>query len=117
AAGILGAIVFLVALLAWPVARRLKDSEATVRRQQVDLANMAQLSQYIVQHLRESIVVVDHESRIRLINETAAALLGDSHAFPGALLGEASPQLLYLLETWRARTATPAAPAQTFVGD
>jgi two-component system, NtrC family, sensor histidine kinase PilS len=115
ATGILGGIVFLVALLAWPVARRLKDTEATVRRQQVDLANMAQLSQYIVQHLRESIVVVDHENRVRLINETAAALLGDSRAFPGALLGEASPQLLYLLETWRARTASPAAPSQTFV--
>ena len=113
--GILGGIVFLVALLAWPIARRLRDTEATVRRQQVDLANMAQLSQYIVQHLRESIVVVDHENRVRLINETAAALLGDSRAYPGALLGEASPQLLYLLETWRQRSATPAAPAQTFV--
>ncbi len=117
ASGILGGIVFLVALLAWPVARRLRDTEATVRRQQVDLANMAQLSQYIVQHLRESIVVVDHENRIRLINESAAVLLGDSRAFPGALLGEASPQLLYLLETWRQRTATPAAPSHTFVAD
>jgi two-component system sensor histidine kinase PilS (NtrC family) len=115
ASGILGGIVFLVALLAWPVARRLRDTEATVRRQQVDLANLAQLSQYIVQHLRESIVVIDHENRIRLINETAAALLGDSRAYPGALLGEASPQLLYLLETWRQRTATPAAPSHTFV--
>jgi two-component system sensor histidine kinase PilS (NtrC family) len=115
AAGILGGIVFLVALLAWPLARRLRDSEATVRRQQVDLANLAQLSQYIVQHLRESIVVVDHENRIRLINESAAVLLGDGRAFPGALLGEASPQLLYLLETWRQRTASPAAPSHTFV--
>ena len=115
AAGILGGIVFLVALLAWPVARRLRDTEATVRRQQVDLANLAQLSQYIVQHLRESIVVIDHENRIRLINESAAKLLGDSRAYPGALLGEASPQLLYLLETWRARTTTPAAPSHTFV--
>jgi two-component system sensor histidine kinase PilS (NtrC family) len=117
ASGILGGIVFLVALLAWPVARRLRDTEATVRRQQVDLANLAQLSQYIVQHLRESIVVVDHENRIRLINESAATLLGDSRAFPGALLGEASPQLLYLLETWRQRTASPAAPSHTFVAD
>jgi two-component system sensor histidine kinase PilS (NtrC family) len=114
-AGMFGAIVFLVALLAWPVARRLRDSEATVRRQQVDLANMAQLSQYIVQNLRESIVVVDHENRIRLINESAALMLGDRSAYPGALLGEASPQLLYLLETWRQRSTTPAAPAQTFV--
>jgi two-component system sensor histidine kinase PilS (NtrC family) len=115
ATGILGGIVFLVALLAWPIARRLRDSEATVRRQQVDLANLAQLSQYIVQHLRESIVVIDHENRIRLINETAAQLLGDRSAYPDALLGEASPQLLYLLETWRARTATSVAPASTFV--
>jgi two-component system sensor histidine kinase PilS (NtrC family) len=113
--GILGGIVFLVALLAWPIARRLRDTEATVRRQQVDLANMAQLSQYIVQNLRESIVVVDHENRIRLINESAAVMLGDRNAYPGALLGEASPQLLYLLETWRQRTATPATPSQTFV--
>ena len=102
-------------MLAWPLARRLRDTEATVRRQQVDLANLAQLSQYIVQNLRESIVVVDHENRIRLINESAAGLLGDRNAYPGALLGEASPQLLYLLETWRQRTATPAAQAQTFV--
>ncbi len=113
-AGILGAIVFLVALLAWPLARRLRDTEATVRRQQIDLANLAQLSQYIVQNLRESIVVVDHESRIRLINESAAQLLGDRNAYPGALLGEASPQLLYLLETWRQRAATPTV-SQTFV--
>jgi two-component system, NtrC family, sensor histidine kinase PilS len=114
-AGIYGGIIFLVALLAWPLARRLRDTEATVRRQQVDLANMAQLSQYIVQNLRESIVVVDHENRIRLINESAAVMLGDRGAYPGALLGEASPQLLYLLETWRQRTANPAAPSQTFV--
>jgi len=114
-AGILGGIVFLVALLAWPIAGRLRDTEATVRRQQVDLANLAQLSQYIVQNLRESIVVVDHETRIRLINESAAQLLGDRTAYPGALLGEASPQLLYLLETWRQRGTAPATQAQTFV--
>lgn len=114
-AGIYGAVVFLVALLAWPIARRLRDTEATVRRQQVDLANLAQLSQYIVQNLRESIVVVDHENRIRLINESAALMLGDRAAYPGALLGEASPQLLYLLETWRQHAGNPATPPQTFV--
>ncbi len=57
---------------AWPVAKRLRESEALVRRQEVDLANLAQLSQYIVQHLRESILVVDPSDRIRLINESAA---------------------------------------------
>src|SRR4029079_6758976 len=55
------------------------------------------------------------ENRIRLINESAAKLLGDARAFPGALLGEASPQLLYLLETWRARISGATSPSHTFV--
>ena len=100
-AGVMGVIVFLVAASAWPVANRLRESEAQVRRQEVDLANLALLSQYIVQRLRESILVVDPTDRIRLINESAAEMLGDAAAVPGALLGEVSARLLYLLTTWR----------------
>ncbi|HEY2037180.1 MAG TPA: ATP-binding protein [Steroidobacteraceae bacterium] len=118
-AGTLGVVLFAIALLAWPLANRIRESEATLRQQEVDLANLAQLSQYIVQHLRESILVVDHQERIRLINESAARMLGDEKAYPNALLGEASPRLLYLLERWRQSTGDtgifPAAE-QTFVG-
>lgn len=115
-AGVMGAIVFLVAASAWPVANRLRESEAQVRRQEVDLANMAQLSQYIVQRLRESILVVDPSDRVRLINESAAEMLGDDVAVPGALLGEVSPRLLYLLTTWRseAELQPGEAPQGTF---
>jgi two-component system sensor histidine kinase PilS (NtrC family) len=83
------------------MANRLRESEALVRRREIDLANLAQLSQYIVQHLRESILVLDPQDRIRLINESAAQILGDQNAYPDALLGEASPRLLFLLEAWR----------------
>ena len=114
-AGVLGAVLFAVALFVWPIANRLRESEALVRRQEVDLANMAQLSQYIVQHLRESILVVDNADRIRLINESAAQMLGDRSAYPSALLGEASPRLLYLLETWRQTTGGPVDGGQEFV--
>jgi two-component system sensor histidine kinase PilS (NtrC family) len=117
-AGVLGAVLFVIALSMWPIANRLRESEALVRRREVDLANLAQLSQYIVQHLRESILVIDTQDRIRLINESAAQILGDVNAYPEALLGEASPRLLYLLETWRqdegAAVAFPG-PDQTFV--
>jgi two-component system sensor histidine kinase PilS (NtrC family) len=102
-------------MFVWPIANRLRESEALVRRQEVDLANMAQLSQYIVQHLRESILVVDTSDRIRLINESAAQMLGDRSAYPGALLGEASPRLLYLLETWRQSSGGPIDPSAGFV--
>jgi two-component system, NtrC family, sensor histidine kinase PilS len=116
-AGLFGTLLFVVALATWPVANRLRESEALVRRQEVDLANMAQLSQYIVQHLRESILVIDAHDRIRLINESAAQMLGDKSAYPDALIGEASPRLLYLLESWRQRATAPAAHIadQTFV--
>lgn len=117
-AGVLGAVLFLVSLSAWPIANRLRESEALVRRQELDLANLAQLSQYIVQHLRESILVIDTQDRIRLINESAAHILGDTNAFPEALVGEASPRLLYLLETWRQNQGGAApftALDQTFV--
>jgi two-component system sensor histidine kinase PilS (NtrC family) len=100
-AGFFGALLFVVALATWPVANWLRENEALVRRQEVDLANLAHLSQYIVQHLRESILVLDAQDRIRLINESAAQILGDERAYPEALIGEASPRLLFFLESWR----------------
>src|SRR6185295_1150354 len=45
----------------------------------------------------------------------AAQMLGDRSAYPGALLGEASPRLLYLLETWRTTPGGPVDPGQAFV--
>jgi two-component system sensor histidine kinase PilS (NtrC family) len=114
-AGILGVVLFVIGLSVWPIADRLRESEALVRRQEIDLANLEQLSHYIVQHLRESILVVDIQGRIRLINESAAGLLGVGQAFPGALLGEASPRLLYLVETWRQRSDGVNAATETLV--
>ena len=103
-AGLLGAVLFATSLATWPIAHRLRESDALVRRRELDLANLAQLSQYIVQHLRESIIVIDAQDRIRLINESAAEILGDKSAFPDALIGEASPRLMFLLESWRKGT-------------
>ena len=117
-AGLIGIALFGTSLVTWPVANRLRESDALVRRRELDLANLAQLSQYIVQHLRESILVIDAQDRIRLINESAADILGDKSAFPDALIGEASPRLVFLLESWRKGTSdggaeSPADP--TFV--
>ena len=115
AAGVLGAILFIIALGALPLADRIRETEELVRQRDVDLANLAELSQYIVQHLRESILVVDVSDRIRLINESAAEILGDRRAVPGALLGEASPKLLYFLATWRQDPNSPLPSPASFV--
>jgi two-component system sensor histidine kinase PilS (NtrC family) len=100
-AGLLGIVLFAIAAAATFVASRMRESEDLVRQRDLDLANLAELSQYIVQHLRESLLVVDAAHKIRLINESAAEILGDDHAVPGALVGEVSPRLLYSLATWR----------------
>jgi two-component system, NtrC family, sensor histidine kinase PilS len=113
-AGLLGIVLFVAAAGAAYSAGRVRESEALVRQKDLDLANMAELSQYIVQHLRESLLVVDASDKIRLINESAAEILGDDHAVPGALVGEVSPRLLYSLSTWRQREQAESSPA-TFV--
>jgi two-component system sensor histidine kinase PilS (NtrC family) len=100
-AGIVGALMFIVTLGVGPLARSLRESEERVRQREVDVANLAELNQYIVQHLRESILVVDDQDTIRLINESAASLLHGKAVQPGTPLGEVSPRLLYLIDTWR----------------
>jgi two-component system sensor histidine kinase PilS (NtrC family) len=95
----------------------MRESEALVRQKDLDLANLAELSQYIVQHLRESLLVVDAGDKIRLINESAAEILGDDHAVPGALVGEVSPRLLYSLATWRQSDRSENSPSSFVAAD
>jgi two-component system sensor histidine kinase PilS (NtrC family) len=103
AAGLTGASLFAITLLAIPLANRLRESEALVQQRDVDLANLNELNRFIVQHLRESILVVEEDDRIRLINDKAARLLAGREVPSGSLLGEVSPRMLYLLDAWRRR--------------
>lgn len=116
-AGFLGLVMFTIAASASVLATRMRESEDLVRQKDLDLANLAELSQYIVQHLRESLLVVDAADRIRLINESAAEILGDMGAVPGALLGEVSPRLLYSLSTWRQAGQSEDTPASFVAAD
>lgn len=104
AAGLFGGLCFLLALGASFAAKRLKESEALLQQREVDIANLGELNEFIVQHLRESILVVDAQDRVRLINESAAQHLKGNPVAPNTLLGEVSPRLLYLLDIWRRDT-------------
>ncbi len=104
ASGLLGAMIFLIPLISGPLAKRLSDSEALLEQRGVDLANLSRLNQYIVQHLRESIVALDGNDRIRLINESAAKLLGCRQDVVELHLTAVSPILANRISEWRART-------------
>jgi two-component system sensor histidine kinase PilS (NtrC family) len=101
AAGVAGVLFFAVTLGGYPLMRRLRESEELVEQRELDLRDLAALNDFIIQHLRESILVVDETDRIRLINESAANLLKGGPVESGTLLGEISPRLLYVLDTWR----------------
>jgi two-component system, NtrC family, sensor histidine kinase PilS len=104
-AGLTGASLFAITLLAVPFAARLRESEALARQREVDLANLNELNEFIVRHLRESILVVDEQGRVRLINETAAQLLRGGPVEGGADLKAVSPRLAYVLDAWRRQTS------------
>jgi two-component system sensor histidine kinase PilS (NtrC family) len=99
--GLTGASLFAITLLAIPYAARLRESEALVKQRDFDIANLNELNEFIVQNLRESILVVDEFDRVRLINETAARLLRGAPVLTGTSLALVSPRLAYLLDAWR----------------
>ena len=101
AAGILSGIIMAIALVVQPLARRIAASEELARRFGVDLKNLSELNQYIVQHLRESIVVVDADDSVRLINSSAARLLETTNVIAGTPLAALFGPLADHIVTWR----------------
>ena len=115
AAGILSAVIFAMALAAQPLARRIQASEALARKFGIDLKNVSELNEYIVQHLRESIVVIDADDTVRLINSSATQLLGSSEPLSGRTLHTASNELENYIRLWRADTSRSSHPEFTLV--
>ncbi len=110
-AGMLGAVIFLIAAVVSAMGHRMRESEALAQQRGVDLANLAELNEYIIQHLRESIVVVDERDRVRLMNESASEHLGATGSGAGKPVAEISPALSEHLKRWRAGDTQPMTPS------
>ena len=115
AAGLLSAIIFAMALATRPLGRRIQASEALARQRGVDLRNLSELNEYIVQHLRESILVVDADNGVRLSNASAAQLLGSARQVGGQSLRSVFEPLSDYLVKWRTDPTLPAHPEFTVV--
>ena len=115
AAGLLSAIIFSMSLAAKPLSRRIQESEALARQRGVDLKNLSELNEYIVQHLRESIIVVDGNNQIRLNNGSAARLLGAEQLDRSRPLSDASEPLSDYLRRWRTDQALSSHPEFTLI--
>jgi two-component system, NtrC family, sensor histidine kinase PilS len=113
AAGILGAIIFAMAMATRPLGRRIQASEALARQRGVDLQNLSELNEYIVQHLRESIIVLDADDKVRLSNASATQLLSADHQIRGLPLRNVFEPLADYLPKWRSSTQMTAHPEFT----
>ena len=107
-AGILGAVIFVITAVVQLLRNRIVETEALAEQRGLDLRNLVELNEYIIQHLRESIVVVDDEDHVRLINESAMKHLGgEAHTeLEDHPLIEVSAELAKQLLLWRARENT-----------
>jgi len=100
-AGLIGAIMLVTALAVQPLVRRVSETEALARQRGIDLRNLAELNDYIIQNLREPILVVDERQNIRLVNQAAIDQLGLERIKPGEHLSNASANISDLLTDWR----------------
>jgi len=99
--GILGATLIAAALASNFLARRSVESEALAKQRSLDLANLEQLNEYIIQHMQTGIVVVDENSNVRLINESARRLLNLSAQSFATPLADVSLVLQDQLQVWK----------------
>ena len=106
--GILGATLLATAVIANMLARRSVESEALARQRGLDLANLEQLNDYIIQHMQTGILVIDEDSRVRLMNESARRLLNLARDALGTPLENISLVLQDQLEVWQEQPGTEA---------
>jgi two-component system sensor histidine kinase PilS (NtrC family) len=99
-AGMLGAAYFAAALAARALAMRASESEALAVRRGVDLANMAQLTDYVIQRMQTGVLVMDAAQHVWLVNGAARELLGSDDS-DGDRLPQLSPELARRWQEWR----------------
>ncbi|KOR29756.1 hypothetical protein TI03_01490 [Achromatium sp. WMS1] len=99
-AGLLGITFFAVALLAYGLARQLRETEQLAQQRGLDLANLAQVNEYIIQHMNTGVLVVDQSWKICLLNETAWRLLGNVRAKVGDNVRKYWPDLARQAMLW-----------------
>lgn len=108
-AGLLGAVLFIAAGIAYVLAKRMRESEALAKRHAIDLANLEQLNRYIIQQLQSGVLVVDASNRIRLANHMANTLLNLDTGHEKNL-DSIAPELTQQLNHWRRDPNWPIEP-------
>ena len=103
-AGLLGLLLFGVALLVQILAVRLGRAEELARNRASDLYNLQRLNEQIVQHMQAGILLVGGDGVVRIMNKAASTLLAPERPITveqGRQLADYSDELAYQFEQWR----------------
>ena len=99
-AGLFGIVLFATALLTNALAQRARASEALAEQRGIDLANMAELTEYTISQMKTGILAIDPGRQIRMFNDASRTLLKSSKVAIGQDLVQISADLSTILERW-----------------
>ena len=106
-AGLLGAALFATALLAITLAHRATESAKLAAQRGIDLANLAKLSEHLINRMEAGIMVIDEDSTIRMHNHAAWKLLDKPEINEQTKLLDISVPLFNLYKSWSKAAESP----------
>lgn len=98
--GVLSALMLLGSFASNTMAMRVRETADLAKQKLLDLANMEQLNERILRHMSAGVLVVDHNSHIRLYNEAARAQLGLPANAQDQPLSSLCPELAGVWRDW-----------------
>ena len=107
-----------IALLTNFVGRQMRASQALAERRGMEAAGMAETSELIIRRMRTGVLLVDGDNGLRLANEAAMLLLGDTGDHPDGHrnISVDAPELARRLARWRSQGLPDETPLQLVPG-
>jgi two-component system sensor histidine kinase PilS (NtrC family) len=102
--GLLGLLIFGVAMMVQAIAHRLGRAEELARSRASDLYTLQRLNEQIVQHMETGILLVNSEGVVRVMNKSASKLLAPDRPITvehGRQLADYCAELAYQFEQWK----------------
>src|SRR5690606_2270594 len=105
------AVSFLsIAMLSYLLGRQIRESHALAERRGGEVADLAAVNELIIRRMRTGVLVVDGKGTVRLANEAAIGLLGDSGPGGPRELSRLAPALQQRLQAWLGGAPVEDAP-------
>ncbi|MBV1774989.1 PAS domain-containing protein [Burkholderiaceae bacterium DAT-1] len=106
--GMLALACMAMATLAYRLAQYATESQILAEKRGHDLANLAEINQFVIQDVSDGVLVVDSEHVIRQFNQQAERLLGPGMLANGIPLRRVAPTVIEALEGWQRGDSTLA---------